>query len=155
MKNNNLVKVASIILASVSICICLFIWGKVSGFEYGYFYGVFQNPPSTFFNASGPNFFQEINKWYFIITVGFCIYIIGKLLKSLAVSSIICILSLSVGFYPYWDMLSYKKEILAMETKFPYDYWLNKSVYFDWFLLCQYLCQLSSRSSHFSLMNTP
>ncbi len=32
-------------------------------------------------------------------------------------------------------MLSYKNVILAMKHKSPYDYWLNNSIYFDWFLL--------------------
>jgi hypothetical protein len=135
MKNKNLVKVISISLALFSIGICLFIWGQVSGLEKGYFYGVFQSPPYTGIIAHGPNFFQSINIWYFIIAVGFCVYIVGKFLKSWTASNSVCILSLCAGIYPYWDMFSYKKEVLAMKTKFSYEYWLNNSIYFDWFLL--------------------
>lgn len=135
MKNKDLVNVIPISLALFSVGICLFIWGQVSGLEKGYFYGVFQSPPYTGVIAHGPNFFQSINIWYFIIAVGFCIYIVGKFLKSRTASNAICMLSLSVGIYPYWNMFSYKNEVLAMKTKFSYEYWLNNSIYFDWFLL--------------------
>lgn len=135
MGNKDLLKIISIALALVSLAACLFIWGQLSGFEKGYFYEVFLSPPSTGFSSSGPNFFQSINQWYFIIAIGFFIYSIGKFLKSLVLSTIICILSLSAGLYPFWDMISYKREVLAMKTKFSYDYWLNNSIYFDWFIL--------------------
>ncbi len=135
MKGKDCVKITSVILALFSIGICVFIWGQVSGFEKGYFYGVFSPPPSTGFSASGPNFFQEINILYFILAVGFCIYSIGNLLKPSALSSTIRLLSLIVPIYPLWRTLSFKKEVLAMETKFSYDYWLNNSIYFDYLLL--------------------
>jgi hypothetical protein len=135
MKNKELVKMISVTLGSFSLAACFLIWGLLSGFEMGYFYGVFQDPPSNGFGAHGPNFFQSINIWYFIIGVGFCIYIIGESIKPLVASSAVCILSLIVSIYPYWDMLSFKKEILSMQDKFSYDYWLNNSIYFDWCLL--------------------
>ena len=135
MKNRNLLKIASIILALVSLAIGLFFWGELSGFEKGYFYGIFQNPPQTGTVVFTFNHFQSINIWYFIITVGFCVYIIGKFLKPLLVSSSICILSLSIVFYPFWDMLQYKNEMLNVSHHYREDFWFNISIYFDWFLL--------------------
>ncbi len=59
MRNKDLVKIISITLALVSLVTCLFIWGQVSGFEKGYLYGVFQNPPQTGWSGVGErNFFS-------------------------------------------------------------------------------------------------
>ena len=136
MKSKSSVRTISIILALVSIGICLVFWGLVSGLEKGYFYGVFQDPPHMGFAVHAPNFFSVTNTWYFIIAIGFSVYIIGKFLKSLIASTIVCILSLSVALYPFWDMYFYKREVLGIETRFSYDYWLRISTYFDWFLFC-------------------
>lgn len=128
MSNKESVRIISVSLASVSFVTCLVIWWLLNSFE----------PPYRipFFSSSGRDFFHSINTWYFIIGVGFFIYISCEFLKLSVVSNAISILSLCVGMYPHWNMLSYKKEILSMETKFPYNYWLNNSIYFDWFLLC-------------------
>ncbi len=136
MKNREVVKITSIALALISMAVCLFIWGRLSGFEKGYFYGVFQALPQTGWSGVGErNYFQFMNMSYFIIAFGFCIYIVGKFLKPLVVSSTVCILALSISIYPFWDMFAYKNEILSMKSIPSYYPWLNSSIYFDCFLL--------------------
>ncbi len=130
---------ASIALALVSLISCIFIWGQVSGFEKGYLSGVLYSTeliePKISFSGGGFSIFDRLNNWYFIITIGFCIYIIGKFLKPLIVSSAVCLLSLSIALYPFSDMLFYKSNVLSISNHNRDDYWLNISIYFDWFLL--------------------
>lgn len=135
MKIKESVRITSAVFAWILLGLCMLVWGKLSGFEKGYFYGVFQNPPHTGFSGDGPNFFQTVNCWYFLISVCLIIYIIAIFLKPLIVSSFVCLSSLSVAIYPFWDSFSIKYGILAMESKFSYDYWLKISVYIDWFCL--------------------
>jgi hypothetical protein len=138
MKNKELVKITSIALALVSLTICIFIWGQVSGLEKGYLSGVlypYQPTTPEISFSGGLSIFDRLNNWYFIITVGFCIYIIGKFLKSLIVSTAVCFLSLSIALYPFLDMLLYKNQILSISGYWKDNYWLNISIYFDWYLL--------------------
>lgn len=137
MKRRHFINIVPIILALGSIGTCVIFWGLVSGFERGYFYGVFHNPPPTpGIAVHGPNFFQQINIWYFTVFVGLCGYIFGKLFKPLVVSTVICVFSLSVALYPFWDMYFYKREVLEIDYPFSYTYWLRVSTYFDWLMIC-------------------
>ena len=137
MRNKDLVKTISITLAIVSLVTCLFIWGQISGFEKGYLYGLIQNPPRIegISGQGGTNFFQVINTWYLITVLGFCAYIIGKCLKPLVVSSIICMVSLSVVILPLFNILQYKYDFLPVTRPGSDVFWLNNSIYFDWFFL--------------------
>jgi uncharacterized membrane protein len=69
------------------------------------------------------------------MTVGFSIYLYCNFLKPITVSIASCIFSLLIVFLAAWRIIPFKNEILAMEYKFPYDYWLNNSIYLDWFCL--------------------
>lgn len=135
MRSKDLLQIISVSLALISLGICLFFWGQLSGFEKGYFYGMFQEIPQTGFSGGGTNYFHAINFWYLIIAVGFCVYVIGKYLKPLFISSIVCVLSLGIVIYPFWDMFQYKNEVLNISSHYRNDSWLNISIYFDWFLL--------------------
>jgi hypothetical protein len=136
MRNEDLVKIISITLALVSLITCLFIWGQISGFEKGYLYGVIQSPPRIEgISGQEVNFFQIINSIYLIISLGFCAYIIGKFLKSLVISSVICMVSLSVVVIPLYDILRYKNDFLPVTRPGSDVFWLNNSIYFDWFFL--------------------
>ena len=136
MRSKDLSQIISISLALISLLVCLFLWGQLSGFEKGYFYGMFKDVPQTRFSGVGEtNYFHAMNFWYLIIAVGFFVYVIGSYLKPLFISSIVCILSLSIVIYPFWDMLEYKNEVLTISSHYRNDSWLNISIYFDWFLL--------------------
>ncbi len=137
MRNKDLVKIISITLALVSLFTCLFIWGELSGFEKGYFYGFIQNPPHIegISGNDGTNFYQIINITYFIISIGFCAYVTGKLLKSPVLSNIVCIVSLSLVTYPLFNILLYKNDFLPFNGSGSRVFWLNNSIYFDWFFL--------------------
>lgn len=136
MRSKDLLQIISISLALISLFVCLFLWGQLSGFEKGYFYGMFKDVSQTKFSGIGEtNYFHAMNFWYLIIAIGFCGYIAGKYLKPLFISSIVCILSLSVVIYPFWDMLHYKNEVLTISSHYRDNSWLNISIYFDWFLL--------------------
>lgn len=150
----------SAVFAWILLGLCLLVWGKVSGFEKGFFYGVFQDPPSfsspsgLSFSGGGPDFFQTINCWYFLIAACLSIYIIATFLKPMIVSCVICLLSLTIAAYPFWDSFNLKYGIIAMKANFPYDYWLKISVYFDWFcligimilMLIQFISLISNKS---------
>ncbi len=135
MESKESIRITLAAFAWILLGLCLFIWGKVSGFEEGFFYGVFRPPPPTRFSADGPNFYQTVNCWYFLIAVCLSIYIIATFLKPLALSCVICLFSLAVAVYPFWHSFKFKYGILEMKANFPYDYWLKISVYFDWFCL--------------------
>ena len=107
----------------------------MSGLEKGYFYGVFADPGNYGF-SDGWNFYQFINTSYFTIVLGLCFYIAGKFIRSQTITNYVCILSLSIALYPFWDMYFVKREILPVGYFYvPYGYWLGISVYFDWVLL--------------------
>ncbi len=119
MRSKDLSQIISISLALISLLVCLFLWGQLSGFEKGYFYGMFKDVPQTRFSGVGEtNYFHAMNFWYLIIAVGFCAYVIGSYLKPLFISSIVCILLLSVVIYPFWDMLHYKNEVLTISSRY-------------------------------------
>lgn len=135
MKYKNALKIKSFVIALISLSICLYLWGQINGFEQGYTSGVFNEYPHVSevkIAVHGPNFFDVMNQWYLIIISGFSLYIISNFLKPLAISSTLCILSLAVIIASSLQIISFKNEILDMEYKFPYDYWLNNSIYFDW-----------------------
>lgn len=125
-------RVLATILALASLAVCVLNWSELSGLEYGYFYGVFANPPSSGFSGDSPNYFQSINIWYFVIVICLLIYLIAKLLKPPVVSLILCISALSVSVFPLWNMLGFKYEVLEMHS--PYYPWLSNSIQLD--VLC-------------------
>ena len=140
MKYKQVLKVISFVLGLISFSICLYLLGQLSGFEQGYISGVFNEYPHVSdsdisFSTSGPNFFEFTNQWYLLMTVGFSIYLYCNFLKPITVSIASCIFSLLIVFLAAWRIIPFKNEILAMEYKFPYDYWLNNSIYLDWFCL--------------------
>jgi hypothetical protein len=136
VKNRKLLNTISISFALISIGVCLTIWGLVSGFEKGYFYGMFTDLPDYGFSTDGTNFYQFINTSYFTILLGLCSYTAGKFIRSHTISNFICLVSLSVALYPFWDMYFFKREILPIGYYYvSYGYWLGVSVYFDWFVL--------------------
>src|SRR5688500_15168074 len=133
MKDKDLLKILSIAFSFFGLVTCLYIWGQLSGFEKGYFYGVFytkQPDPNIIGSYFGSDIFEHINNWYFTITFGFSVYMIGKCLKSMMLSSIVCIVSLCIALYPFFDMLVYKTT-----DHYGIKQWVNNSIYFDCFLL--------------------
>lgn len=126
----------SISLALISLLVCLLLWGQLSGFEKGYFYGMFKEVSQTGFSGVGEtNYFHALNFWYLIIAGSFFVYVLGSYLKPLFISSIVCLSSLIVAIYPFWDMLQYKNDVLTTSSHYRNESWLNVSIYFDWFLL--------------------
>jgi hypothetical protein len=143
MKDQKILKIIQIILASVSLAICIFLWGQINGFEQGYVSGVFQEYPHNSeiqFAAHGPNFYEEMNRWYAFIALGFLLFVWGGLVKRLVVSTVLYVLPFFFIILQYWQMIYWKNELLAREYKFPYEYWLQNSIRFDWFCLCAAVC---------------
>lgn len=132
-------KVASIIIAAVSLVVSIFMWAQLSGFEYGFFYGVFQNPPNNGFSADGPNYYQSLNIWYFWVSLCLSVVIIAKFFRHAIIGGVICIPLLAFSTVSIWNMTEFKKLVIEVRgdsfTWFdPYP-WLNSSLYSDWFCL--------------------
>ncbi|MCY7347864.1 MAG: hypothetical protein LH614_16830 [Pyrinomonadaceae bacterium] len=140
MKYKQVLKVISFVLGLISLSICLYLLGQLNGFEQGYISGVFNEYPhvsdsSLRFSSGGPNFFEFTSQGYLLMVVGISVYLYCNFLKPAAISIALCIFSLAIVFVALWRIIPFKNEILAMEYKFSYDYWLNNSIYSDWFCL--------------------
>ena len=116
------------VLAAVCIGICFLNWSRLSGLKYGYFYGVFADPPSNGFSIGGPNHFQSMNVWYVVIITCLIIYVFGRFLGSRLGGPVIRLTALCVTVFPYYNMLDYKFYIRDIWNR--YD-WLENSFYLD------------------------
>jgi hypothetical protein len=139
-------KVASIAIAAVSLVVSIFMWAQLSGIEYGFFYGVFQDPPNSGFAAHGPNYYQSLNIWYFWISLCLSIVIIAKFFRHTIIGGVISILLLAFSAISTWNMTEYKQLVIevrgdsfALYNPYP---WLNSSIYFDWLLLFAFIVLL-------------
>ena len=144
MKNKDILKIISLALASISFIICLLLWGETSGFRQGYGAAIdieSINQISANFSAHGPNFFEFLIRRYCIIALSIYVYIIGRVTKIEILSHIICVSSLGMVIYQYWQMLQYKKDVLDNSSHLlPYKTWLLNSVWLDWF--CSFIVAL-------------
>ena len=131
-KAKSWMQVGSIILTIVAVALCLIDWFQVSGYKYGYFYGVFKDPPMNGFSADGPNYYQSINTWYFVISLCLLVFLSGKIARWAVASNIICIVALCVSIFPFWNMLDFKTDVLSRFNSYN---WLSISIYLDWFCL--------------------
>jgi hypothetical protein len=135
----NRLKKTSIAISAVSLAVSIFMWAQLSGIEYGFFYGVFREPPSRgiSFSGGGWNHFQSLNVWYFWIALVLCGNLVMKLFRQSAVGNGICIVLLTFLIIWLWDMNTYKSHLAAFPVGFystPYP-WLKASIYSDWFCL--------------------
>lgn len=138
MKKENMLKIISWILASMSFAICLFLCGEINGFSQGYNVALHLDEKDVGrFGYHGPNFYDYTSLTYSIIALCFYIYIISRAAKEKTLSHIISILTLVIIIYQYWQILQFKKEIFVYRSfsSIPYNYWLLKSIQFDWFCL--------------------
>ncbi|MEP6946606.1 MAG: hypothetical protein ABJA02_11875 [Acidobacteriota bacterium] len=117
-----------LVLAAVCIGLCFLNWSRLSGLEYGYLYGVFNDPPSNGFVANGPNHFQSMNIWYVVIITCLSLYVVGFYLGSRRGASVIRLLALCVTIFPYYNMLDYK--FYLRDSWIRYD-WIESSFYID------------------------
>lgn len=120
------------VLVMVCLAVCLMDWFQVSGRRYGMFYGVIVDPPPSGFAVHGPNYYQSINTWYFIISICTIVFFAARLLGSAVASVGARILTLCVAVISFVNMLSYKYDV--MTVKLPYE-WLEISIYLDWWCL--------------------
>lgn len=116
-------------LAVVSLVVCLTDWFHVSGSEYGMFYGVFVDPPSSGFSGDGPNYYQSINSWYFYISICLVLYLAGKFLGQSLPAVVARIFALCVAVFPFMNMLQWKYLVMTVELDYE---WLETSIYLDW-----------------------
>jgi hypothetical protein len=137
MKNKDILRIFSCVLASASLIICVFIYGEISGFKQGYDVSFSEQFPGSriMFSGDGPNFYEYIGEGYAYIAFCFCTYIIGRLLKEKILLHTICIFALGVIIYQYELLLKFKYGVLAIEGEFSYNNWLLNSIPFDWFCL--------------------
>jgi hypothetical protein len=119
----------SLLIAVSVIALCTFSWAVVSGTEYGFFYGVFTNPPTNGFAAHGPNYYQEHNLWYFKIIVFMMIFVAVKIVSA-RIGALISVL-LVINLVLLWNMILFKNEILSLEVCCGYYPWLRTSVTYD------------------------
>lgn len=91
-------------IAVLTASLCTFSWAVVSGVEYGFFYGVFHNPPSDGFAAHGPNYYQEHNVWYFKIVLSTLGFTVAKIFSD-KVGTLVSI-ALVVNLVLFWNILS-------------------------------------------------
>ena len=136
----------SIIAALVSIAVSVFMWAQLSGIEYGFFYGVFQEPPTYGFAAHGPNYYQSLNIWYLTISICLGFVLITQFFKPTVAGSFLRILILAFGAISTWNMIEFKKFVLGIrEDSFvwfdPYP-WLGSSIFSDWFCISAFFLLL-------------
>lgn len=117
-------------LGAVVLILSCFTWGALSGLERGFFYGVFSNPPTSGFAAYGPNYYQELNTWYFWIVLLTTALIVLALWSS-NLGSLLKTLLCCVSIFPYWNMFDFKFTVLGLELCCEYYPWLQTSVYLD------------------------
>lgn len=165
MSRKDTVKLTQIILASISLAICIFFWGRVIGIDQGYLNNLFVKPPGVSeiqLSSGGPNFFEVIPAGYSVVCIGFILSIIGTLQKELSVSTGINLFSSGLIILSFWNMLTYKIEILSIKTKLPFDYAINQSIYFDCFCLlaavsilaAQIILFITNKGDEINLNNT-
>ena len=135
----NRLKVVSIAIAAVSLAAALFLWAQLSGFEYGFFYGVFADPPNNGFAAHGPNYYQSLNIWYFWVSLCLSVVLIVKFFKHTIIGGVFSILLLAFSAISIWNLTEFKKMVIDVRGDSfawynPYP-WLERSLYFDWFCL--------------------
>lgn len=137
-------------LAYAAFGSCLFMWGRISGLEKGYLYGVFQAHPSL--NGFGwyIDSYQHFNNWYFYITIGFGIYLVSKLFKPSFVSSVICVLSLAIVFQQHLDMWGYLSYRLFYAARTNDNVWMQNAPYFH---LVLFVVVVFLIAAEFFLMN--
>lgn len=116
-------------LATICLAVCLTYWFRVSGSRYGMFYGVFVNPPPSGFAVHGPNYYQSINSWYFVISLCLLVFVVGKLLGRSLPAVAARIFALCVAVFPFVNMLMYKYDVMTVELNYE---WLKTSTYLDW-----------------------
>ena len=111
------------------IALSTFSWAVVSGTEYGFFYGVFTNPPTNGFAAHGPDYYQEHNLWYFKIVLFMMIFVAVKIVSARTGARISILLVINLVLL--WNMILFKNEILGLEVCCAYYPWLRTSVTYD------------------------
>ena len=139
-------KKTSIAISAVLLAVSIFMWAQLSGFEYGFFYGVFQNPPSRGFAEHGaPNYYQSLNGWYLSICVCLSFVLITKFFRYRVASGVISILLLAFITISAWNMIDYKTYILPSSHSYLWsdrDWWLTSSIYIDWFCIFAFVVLL-------------
>jgi hypothetical protein len=108
-------------------------WTWLSGTEYGYFYGVFSNPPTSGFAVDGPNYYQSMNVWYLLITSSFLVAIAAGFSRTIG-GFVLRIATLSAATYPFINILYFKYDVIVNSGRHDYT-WLQNSTYFDIFCL--------------------
>lgn len=121
-------------------------WTLLSGLDYGPFYGVFMDPPSTGFSADGPNYYQSLNLWYLMITLCFAAYIAFSR-RSEIDGFILRVAALCLAIYPFFNMLSFKYDVIVNSGRLDYR-WLQNSIYVDVFCLASIVVLMTIEIMH-------
>ncbi len=132
MSGKTLLQTTAILLTSISIGICTFLYGQISGFYQGMMAAVPSViDPAIKFGIHGPNFFDEVATKYSILALSFYICFIGRQIKTVEVSYCLCFLSLAVVLFVYWQLFRIKYGI-DDSAALAYRDWLNTSIRLDW-----------------------
>jgi hypothetical protein len=105
-------------LAIVCFAVSLTDWFHVSGRKYGMFYGVFVNPPPSGFSGDGPDYYQSINGWYFVISICLIVFLAGKLFGRSLPAAAARIFVLCVSVFPFVNMLKWKYLVMPVELHY-------------------------------------
>jgi hypothetical protein len=148
----------TILIATLCIALCLLNWTWLSGLEYGYFYGVFSDPPMNGFAVHGPNYYQSMNIWYLTITVCFTACVVFAVRRELD-GFILRMAALCIAIYPYFKLLDFKYDVLVNSGRRDYS-WLQNSLYIDGFcvlsvfiLLCVEIMRIRSARIRTDVLN--
>jgi hypothetical protein len=118
------------ILAVACLAGSCYFWFQLAKPEYGMFYGVFDDPPSNGLSPAGPNHFELINTWYFVISFCLLIYLILRQTAKTWHVYALRILVLAIATFPLLNMLDYKYPGPSYSRP---EWWLQVSLYFDVF----------------------
>ena len=125
--------VLAVFIAAACMFLCFLNWTLLSGLEYGYFYGVFRDPPTSGLVAHGPNYYQSMNVWYLVITLSFLVYVAARFRQTLY-GFVMRVAALCVAIYPFFNMLYYKYDVMVISQKRDVSR-LQNSIYVDVFCL--------------------
>ena len=139
---NRIAKILALIVLTINVCLA----GVFNGFEQGY---------STNSMFSGSTVYITLSMFYFLIT--FCVlgFVIGKLLRNVILSQIICFSSLISTLYLYQRIYLLKSYYLNDIESF--SKLIRESIPLDWFwfsiIIILLIYQIVSAFQYFSNKN--
>lgn len=152
----------SIGFAFIALSICLILFAEHHAFEQGWdLAGGFWNSKSqnslSFSVGTGPTTYGFLTERYLFIGCFFVIYLVSEFIKKELLSKVICLSSLTVIIYQFWDIYNWYE--LLIKT-FPYyntdSYFrlINASVPFVWIVFSIVIALLIMQTTNLFITKT-